>query len=104
MKYISFVLEKLQNILAAVMVILAVLMALYLFANLAGCGGEVPAVPEPPPESSGPVYFNEDDGQFYQGQPGGSLPIGYNQRQCQWDACGGPLPDRQQQFKDPVRE
>ncbi len=26
----------------------------------------------------------------------GSLPPGYNQRQCQWDACGGPLPDRQE--------
>jgi hypothetical protein len=25
---------------------------------------------------------------------GGSLPIGYYQLQCQWDACGGPLPDR----------
>lgn len=28
------------------------------------------------------------------GSQGGSLPPGYYQRQCQWDACGGPAPDR----------
>lgn len=24
---------------------------------------------------------------------GGSVPLGYYERQCQWDRCGGPLPD-----------
>lgn len=34
----------------------------------------------------------------------GHLPVGYYQRQCQWDACGGPLPDRQSgPATDPTR-
>lgn len=34
---------------------------------------------------------------------GGSLPLGYYERQCQWDACGGPLPDKPMQATDPLR-
>lgn len=28
---------------------------------------------------------------------GGHVPIDFYPRQCQWDACGGPLPDRQKE-------
>jgi hypothetical protein len=31
----------------------------------------------------------------------GMLPPGYYQRQCQWDACGGPLPNNTQRMSNP---
>jgi hypothetical protein len=34
----------------------------------------------------------------------GNLPVGYYQRQCQWDACGGPMPDHRRPAVDPLRQ
>lgn len=47
-------------------------------------GGDAAPVADaaPPPEQAQPPD-----------QPAGQPPLGYYQRQCQWDACGGPLPN-----------
>jgi hypothetical protein len=79
--------------------------ALILMLLLSGCGGlvappdERPPVPRTSPQQDG----GAEDGDDSSGTPGGNLPIGYNERQCQWDACGGPLPvDHNTLVEDPV--
>lgn len=79
---------------------IAVGIFLLVFANV-GCGvvNAVPpdaAVPDAADDDA-PAPFIEEEGD----RPG-SLPPGYYQRQCQWDACGGPKDQRP--AIDPVRD
>jgi len=57
---------------------------------LMGCGGQ------PIPDNKQDAKTEEVAPELYEDDPDdiraqGSLPPGYNQRQCQWDACG-PMP------------
>jgi hypothetical protein len=92
-----------QYIFMETMILIAgIVLVIGLFA---GCGGQ-PVVADvdgrvPIAVVDGEEIFDDDQ---YPGRGGGSLPIGYYARQCQWDACGGPLPDRQQRASNPIRE
>lgn len=63
---------------------------------LASCG-DAPALTDGF-ESDGaswtPPYPDSDAGASPDETPSGGAPPGYFARQCQWDACGGPLPTR----------
>jgi hypothetical protein len=67
-----------------------------------GCGGDAPALPVNDQNVEDSQYEAEDSDR--DSGPQGQLPLGYNQRQCQWDACGGPMPTRQSPALDPLRE
>jgi hypothetical protein len=71
---------------------------------LSGCGGQLPAPPAPngsKTEEVPPELYEDDPDSL---APSGNLPPGYNQRQCQWDACGGPMPLLPAQAIDPQPE
>jgi hypothetical protein len=81
-----------------------------LLFSLAGCGGLPPPKEQPVANThdSGdrqqpPGSWYEDDASGGGGGGGGNLPLDYYTRQCQWDACGGPLPDRGA-ASNPIRE
>lgn len=71
--------------------LLVALMTLLIFC-VGGCGGVAPTdAPDGDwlaPLDGGPT----EAGPPVQSPAPGQLPLGYYQRQCQWDACGGPLP------------
>lgn len=73
-----------------VIVLALILMVLGAFM-LFGCG-TAPVAPAPRPDGgsaySAPDLGDPDGGDT--GPGGGGVPIGYYERQCQWDACGGP--------------
>ena len=82
--------------------------ALLLLLLGGACGGEVPVTEaELEPATSPPVYTSAPtpDGGVEPGvrTGGGSLPIGYNERHCQWDACDPP-PQRPEPLRDPVAD
>ncbi len=68
---------------------------------LMACSGE--AAPPLPP---GGTVEIDSEGEVYEDiepPPQGNLPFGYYERQCQWDACGGPLPNSVNPLENPVR-
>lgn len=69
-------------------------------SSIMGCGPAAD-VEGSSPNGATPVIA-VDGGAASTSAPGGQLPIGYYQRQCQWDACGGPLPNLPVQAVDPV--
>ena len=68
---------------------------LILLSLLAAACGPLPAAPVKA-DGGTTMLVNTDTSEEYLddqgGEPGGNLPLGYYARQCQWDACGGPLP------------
>jgi hypothetical protein len=58
---------------------------------LVGCGNVPVGAPSPPLPNFHP--FTNADGEPVTTDEGqGGLPLGYYERQCQWDACDGPPP------------
>lgn len=74
-----------------------------LILKLSGCGQMVATadVDGGPPDLTHELDEPDDD---QIPSMGGRLPPGYYQRQCQWDACGGPLPDHTQRLSNPQPE
>jgi len=102
MKFLSYFLK--EYVLPFLIGVTVLFAALMLFSMFLGCGGEMPAAPKPPQgshtEEVAPEYYDEEEDGFGAGvEP----EFGYYERQCQWDACGGPLPDRQGVATNPLR-
>lgn len=103
MRFISYFLkEYILPFMIGVTIVFAMLMLFALF--LGGCGGQLPVAPAPPGttrEVVEPELYDEEEDGF---GSYGDVPFGYYERQCQWDACGGPLPDRQDVAINPQPE
>lgn len=84
------------------------LAALLLVAALCGGGALVsacdPYLPAPDADMAAPDGGAYDASAVFTPPGGGqgSLPIGYFERQCQWDACGGPK-DRLNPLVNPLQ-
>lgn len=87
---------------AYVLVVLAVIAFMMLAVVLMfGCGAPVDVQEQDASSQSRKIDGAEEvDGGLYTPVDPGSLPLGFNERGCQWDGCTGP-PDRLKVVSNP---
>ena len=74
---------------------------------LGACGGEVPVTEAEGEARVAPMYGGPEAGDGGTDPVvggGGSLPIGYYERQCQWDACEPPPQKQPRPLVDPIAD